>query len=93
VLVEMVRIKFNNDGSYGVSTIMVNPKHIVYLVEDERANKLMSEGQMSHGFSEHVMFTKVKLSDSGLLNEITVIGSPESLKSKIFSQKKKLLRG
>ncbi len=93
MLVEMVRIKFNNDGSYGVSTILVNPKHIVYLAEDERANSLMSEGKLNVGFNEHIMFTKVKLSDSGLLNEITVIGSPESLKSKIFSQKRKLLRG
>ena len=41
MLVEMVRIKFNSNGSFGVSTIMVNPKHIVYLAEDERANKLM----------------------------------------------------
>jgi hypothetical protein len=93
MLVEMVRIKFNGNGSYGISNIMVNPKHIVYLAEDEKANSLMSEGKMSLGLSEQVMFTKVKLSDSGLLSEITVIGSPESLRSKIFSQRKKLLRG
>lgn len=93
MLVEMVRISFNRDGSYNVSTILVNPKHIVYLAEDRKANKIMSESTTNHGLHKDIMFTKVKLSDAGLISEMTVIGSPESLNSKIFKQRKKLLRG
>jgi hypothetical protein len=93
MLVEMVRIFFNRDGSYNVSTILINPKHIVYLAEDRKANKLMSEGRIGEGFHKDIMFTKVKLSDAGLISEMTVIGSPESLNSKIFKQRKNLLRG
>ena len=91
MLVEMIRIKFNNDGSYGVAKILINPQHIVFLTEDNEANKLLHEGEM--GLHKNTMFTKVRLRDQGLINEITVIGAPEELGAKIFSQKKRLLRG
>jgi hypothetical protein len=93
MLVEMVRIVFNNDNSYRVSTILVNPNHIVYLAEDTRANALISENKEGSGFHSGTMFTKMKLSDAGLISEITVIGSPSSLGSKIYNHKKRLLRG
>lgn len=93
MLVEMVRVFFKTDGTYRVSTILVNPNHIVYLAEDIKAQSLVNEMKAPSGFHSETMFTKVKLSDAGLISEMTVIGSPASLGSKIYKNNKRLLRG
>ena len=91
MLIELVEIKSNYQNNYSLSTIFVNPLHIVSLSEDNKLRRRLSEGKMNLDLSEHTRFTKLVLNDSRVFNELLVVGAPEVVHEKIYNSKKRML--
>ena len=65
-MVKLTQIKKNSYNSYILTSVYVNPKHIV--------------------------FTEIRLNDSHRITNLTVVGTPEMIESKINTSSRKLLR-
>ena len=91
MLVELVQIKYNYESKYSLSTIFVNPLHIVSLSENSALRRSLSEGKINLDLSEHTRFTRLVLNDSREFNELIVVAAPEIVHHKIYSSKKKML--
>tara|TARA_R110002110_G_C13367977_1_gene710042 strand:- start:43 stop:327 length:285 start_codon:yes stop_codon:yes gene_type:complete len=94
MLIELTEIKYNYQNKYRLSSIFINPLHIVSLTEDMKMKKNLSEGKIDLDLSDHAEFTKITLNESRTFNEMVVVGSPHSIHEKIYDSKKRmLLRG
>ena len=91
MLVELVEVKRRINGSYSISKILLNPRHIVYIQEDNEMNQLLSEGKIDFGLDKSVTFSKVKINERDFSHSITVVGTPRSIQDKL--SKKQILRG
>jgi hypothetical protein len=91
MLIELVSLKRNNNGSYGISKILLNPRHIVSITEDIEVGNLLSEGKIDIGIHRNAEFSRVRMNYNGDNSEITVFGTPDQVQSKI--SKKQILRG
>ena len=91
MLIELVSLKRNVNGSFGVAKILLNPNHIVFIAEDTEAKRLLAEGKLDIGLNRNAEFSKVRVNYNGDSSEITVFGSPTQIQSKI--SKKQILRG
>ena len=91
MLVELVQIKFNYDSNYTLSTIYVNPLHIVSLSEDSRMKRALSEGKMNLEIHESATFTRLTLNESRAFSEMVVVGDPREIHEKIYNSKKRIL--
>ena len=90
MLVELVQIRRDSNGKYGLKKIFVNPKYIVYLSEDSDLKNLLSEGALNLDIVKGATFTRVTLNENGNSSELTVVGSPSLIESKIFTKKEEL---
>jgi hypothetical protein len=62
--------------------------------ENTNLKKLLSEGKINLKLEKNLLFTKIKINENNDTTEINVIGSPETIESKIFNKsKKRILRG
>ena len=93
MLVELVQILINDNGSCTVGKIRINPDHITYIVEDRRMIKNLAEGKINLGLREDVGFTRIKLNGRDISSEITVIGNPNVIESKLSQRTKRILKG
>jgi len=94
MLIELVEIKKTQDEKYKLSKIFLNPEHIIYLSEDTGMRSLCMEGRLSLPILQGASFTKIKLNQTKNIGEITVVGDPSSVESKIWKNKKRqILRG
>ena len=94
MLVELVEIKRAINGSYTLNTIYLNPKHIIYISEDQIMSGMMKEGKVNIGLIEGATFSRIKINDKASSSEITVVGEPSLIENKIFKQRKNtILRG
>ena len=78
------------EKNYYLSEISLNTAHISYMTENVELTEILREGKMNLGLNENASFTKIKLTSS---KEITVIGTPSLIESKIAKTSKKILRG
>tara|TARA_B100000900_G_C20495108_1_gene681249 strand:- start:477 stop:698 length:222 start_codon:yes stop_codon:yes gene_type:complete len=73
---------------------VLNPKHVIAIVEDSKMNTLMSEGKVELGFTNGVSFSKVKMDRISGFDEFVVIGSPTQILEKVNkTNNKQLLKG
>jgi hypothetical protein len=91
MLIELVEIKYNYENKYSLSSIFVNPLHIVSLSEDVKTKRNLSEGKIDLDLSGHADFTKIVLNEARSFNEMIVVGSPHSIHEKIYNSKKRML--
>lgn len=92
-MVKLTQIVKDSANTYTLTSIYVNPKHIVFLSEDRNLKRRLVEGQINLGLDKNITFTRVKINESAHFSEIVVVGTPEMIESKIFSSKRKILRG
>ena len=93
MLVELVQLKESNQR-YSLNKIYLNSSHIVYISENEKIKKIVSENKDQFGFVEGTTFSTIRVSDAGLMTEITVVGDPSTIESKIFNRNnRQVLRG
>ena len=94
MLVELVQVKKIGDN-YTLSTVYVNPSQIVFMNEDMRMREKLQEGKLNLGLNQSfTAFTRIRMNMTGYVEEITVVGDPGLIESKIFNKtSKQLLRG
>ena len=93
-MLELVQIKKINN-SYSLSTIFVNPNHIVLLTEHNDFSNDLREGKMNLDLNPITVFTKLVVNEGSDSATFVVIGEPSQIESKLnksFS-KRKILRG
>lgn len=76
-----------------LNKIVVNPNHVVSIVEAHEHNKLLKEGKIDLSLNEGVTFSKVKMSPSTGYDEFIVVGSPSMIMEKANKNTKQLLKG
>ena len=92
MLVELVQV-INNGTGYSLSKIYLNTRHIVFISEDQRTQSLIRESN-NLGLAPETTFSKIRINDAGLSREISVVGDPTMIESKIFRKKRQnILRG
>jgi len=89
-MIELVQIKKLNTV-FELSTIFVNPKHILFLTEDRVFKGLLCEGRIDLDLHQQTIFTKLKLYEGNRATEITIVGDPRDIQRKMVN-KKQLLR-
>ena len=86
MLIELVQIK-ERRGKHYLSKIYLNPRHIVFISEDSKMKSAINESS-DLGLVPQTTFSVIRLNDNGIYSEISVIGTPEMIESKIFKKKK-----
>ena len=89
-MIELVQIKKLNT-IFELSTIFVNPKHILYLTEDRVFKSYLREGRMNLNLNNQTVFTKLKVHEGDRTVEFTIVGDPRDVQRKV-TNKKQLLR-
>ena len=93
-MIKLVQISKNADGRYSLSQVYVNPRHIIFMSENTNLKNLLSEGRIGLKLEKNLTFTKIKINENNDTTEISVVGSPESIETKIFKKSKRsILRG
>ena len=92
MLISLVEIKKDTHDDYSLSNVYINPLHIVFICEERSYKVALLENKMNLGLDKNIEFTKIKLSEAAMHQEMIVIGSPSSIQSKMHTQKKILLR-
>ena len=89
-MIELVQIKKLNTV-FELSTIFVNPKHILYLSEDRTYKSYLREGKINLDLNTQTVFTKLKVHEGDRTVEFTIVGDPRTVQKKM-TNKKQLLR-
>jgi|TARA_R110000824_G_scaffold386041_1_gene580500 hypothetical protein len=85
-LVEVVK-QFDR---FDLREVFVNPRHVVSLREDGQARQALTEGRLPEGLDPRQDFTKLTLDKGTVGLELTIVGSPSVVESKLKSQKQVL---
>lgn len=78
---------------YALRVVYINPEHVVYLREDERALGLLSEGYLPEGLDPRQQFTKISLNRGASGHELTVVGPIHDVHQRLNNASKSLLQG
>jgi hypothetical protein len=73
-----------------LSEVSVNASQISFMTENVSLKSMLNEGKLNLNINKNADFTDLRLHNS---NEITVIGSPSMIESKILTSNKTLLKG
>ena len=96
MLIPLIRI-VSTGRDFSLSQIFVNVSQIIYIQEDLNFKRKLKEGIVSLDLHQSTGFSRIKLDNGGLTEEVVVVGEPEIIKAKIDSHhykfKKALLQG
>ena len=87
-LVEIVK----DTAGYNLREIFVNPKHVVYLREDNLIKRHLMEGNLPEGLDTRQAFTKLIVDNGSNGTEFIVVGEPSHVESKL-KEGKRILNG
>ena len=73
-----------------LTEVSVNASQISFMSENRDLKNMLNEGKLNLDLNRNAEFTDLRLHNS---NEITVVGSPSIIESKILMNTKTLLRG
>lgn len=95
MLIELIQIKEDINGNYSLKNIYVNSSQIVFLSENKSMRQKLQEGKIKLGLNQNFTnFTNIRMNGIGYVTEITVVGDPGLIETKIFNkQQKQLLKG
>lgn len=88
-MIELVQIKKLNT-IFELSTIFVNPKNILYLSEDREYKIYLREGKINLGLNTQTVFTKLRVFEGDRTRELTIVGDPRSIQTKMTNVKRLL---
>jgi hypothetical protein len=93
-LVELIEIKKDSRGNYMLNTIYVNPNQIVFMQENRQIKQQLQEGKIGLGLNQNfTQFTDIRMNFSSYVSNVTVVGDPGLIETKIQKQSfKQLLR-
>ena len=85
----------SRESNYILREIFINPEHVVCLREDKLYKDLLVEGRLMKELDQKQSFTKVYLNRGHAGIEVTIVGSPGSVKEKLdlAPSQKQLLKG
>jgi len=89
-MIELIQIK-KLDSNFELSTVFINPNHIIYLSEERIYKSYLREGKMNLGLHKETVFTKVKINEGNKTTELIVVGEPNAVQAKMFNTKAKML--
>jgi hypothetical protein len=93
-MVKLVQISKRGPKNYQLESIYVNPKHIIFMSEHRPFQSDLVEGKINLDIDKSATFTKIKLNENSGFSEIVVVGAPELIETKIFTENRKtILRG
>tara|TARA_Y100000593_G_scaffold90924_1_gene178463 strand:+ start:1429 stop:1701 length:273 start_codon:yes stop_codon:yes gene_type:complete len=88
-MIELIQIK-KLSSSFELNTIFVNPKHILYLSEDREYKGYLREGKINLGLNLQTVFTRLRVFEGNRTQEITIVGDPRSIQTKMTNVKRLL---
>ena len=93
-LVELIEIKKDSKGNYVLNTIYVNPNQIIFMQENRQIRQQLQEGKIGLGLNKNfTTFTDIRMNFSSYVSNVTVVGDPGLIETKIHKQNfKQLLR-
>ena len=89
-MIELVQIKKLNTV-FELTTLFVNPKHVLYLTEDREFKVYLREGRINLDLNTQTLFTKLKVYEGDRTVEFTIVGDPRVVQTKL-TKVKRLLR-
>lgn len=79
--------------SYSLREVFVNPEFVVSLVPDTNTQRLLNEGRLPEGLSNHTEFTRVTIHKGATGQEMVVVGNISQVRAKLYSNSNNVLRG
>jgi hypothetical protein len=92
-VIELIQIERAQGTDFRLKKIYINPMHIIFISEDNKYKMFLDEGRMNLELDKNVVFSKIRLNEGQYASEIVVIGDPNSIQTKLMTNKKVLLRG
>ncbi len=92
-MIKLIQIIKSSHNEYRLANVYLNPKHIVFMSECHYHKAALMEGKMNLDLETSAAFTKIKINEMSEFSEITVVGDPEFIRSKIQKNSRNLLRG
>ena len=68
---------------FDLREVFVNPRHVVSLREDGHIKQALNEGKLPEGLDERQSFTKLTLDKGTVGLELTIVGAPALVESKL----------
>jgi hypothetical protein len=88
-MIELIQIKRLNT-IFELSTIFINPKHVLYLSEDKTYKSYLREGKINLNLNMQTTFTTLKIYEGMGAVEFTIVGDPSSIQKKLTTTKQLL---
>jgi len=79
--------------TYSLREVFVNPEFVVSLAPDVNTKRLLNEGRLPEGLSNHTEFTRVTIHKGATGQEMVVVGDISQVKAKLYSNPSNVLRG
>ena len=89
VMIKLIEV-VKDIGRISLRDVFVNPKHVVYLREDNLTKNYVNESKNSN-FDDNQIFTKLFIQNGSGGTEFVVVGDPSLIESKLKG--KTLLNG
>lgn len=74
-------------SKYSLREIFINPERVISLREDNHMKQNLTEGRLPEGLVNQQSFTKLVLDKGTVGLEITVVGTPTLIESKLRGEK------
>tara|TARA_R110000744_G_scaffold38470_4_gene88066 strand:- start:570 stop:860 length:291 start_codon:yes stop_codon:yes gene_type:complete len=96
MLVELLKIDVVSaqeaHRSVKIARIMINPSHVISIVEDNLQYHHLKESLMEAGVHQDLSISEVKVYNGSQAETLLVLGTPRSIRERLDG-KKQLLRG
>jgi alkanesulfonate monooxygenase SsuD/methylene tetrahydromethanopterin reductase-like flavin-dependent oxidoreductase (luciferase family) len=93
-LVEVSREMNIAEGKdYKLREVYVNPDHVIMLREDAHTTRLLQEKRLPENLDSRQSFTRLTMQRGSSGTEIVVVGTPDTIREKLFKAKAELLKG
>ena len=79
--------------TYSLREVFVNPEFVVSLTPDVNTKRLLTEGRLPEGLSNHTEFTRVTIHKGASGQEMVVVGDITDVKKKLVMNPKSVLKG
>ena len=96
MLVELLKVEVINatepHKSVKIDRIMINPAHVISIIEDNLQYHQLKESLMEAGVHKDLSISEVTVSNGSQVQKMSVLGTPRSIRERL-NGKKQLLRG
>ena len=88
-LFENTKVHSNQKNrTYDLREVFINPEQVVCLREDIQYQSLLTETKLPSGLNSEQKFTRIHLNRGQSGIDVVVVGSPQQIQRKIYSQDK-----